>query len=443
MATDQEIIACAEHAVDLPAFFGAYGWRAVDGADSEDQRVIAHPTTGTRVVVSRDSDNGRWHWWDAITRCIGTIVEAIIELLGVRAWGDVIAILRRTLIDPPTPPPMVTTENTLLETKPVASQTTASVEESPSPRDRVDVSKVSAKTIDAQDAVEEAVEASLPSPQRAVAHFGVSDAVATAPERRPFGSHGRSRLAEKFSLDLSAIGAFARSFEEDEHGNIIFPHGRQGDAEVYGRGDYSFRGVEETGPGRGRSIWFGHPSGRQPTTLIMVAPSASAALAAWQALGDPHAQAHAVLVSTAGVITQTGLDRLTKLIHTVHGTQSVRGHADLVSVVDLTGTGGDEQSGQSDTLGRLAETLGVKYLRVTPPQKTTWNELPGSTQTDEGRLAASAGSPAAAVEEDPTLLNLNHAESKDAQVDVHEENQDDGKDRGGQQSGSEKLSPRR
>ena len=192
----------------------------------------------------------------------------------------------------------------------------------------------------------------------------------------PLGRRGRAYLAQTLSLNRETIAAFAGAVQEDVYGNVVALHDPAGAGEVGGADANGFVARDgRNGPSQERSLWYARPSSRQSTTLILVATTLRDALTAWQILGDPALQAQAVLVSTAGAITQTGVERLTKLVRQVRGAQNVRGHGDSVTLIDLTCIAEDEIIHQSDRLIALAESLEVQYLRSVPGEEaTTWSE---------------------------------------------------------------------
>ena len=104
--SDQEVLDRAAIDADLPGILRAYGWRAVRGEDAHERRVLTDSEGSRRVVVSRDPENQQWRWWDAAVNVVGTIVDAVKQLLGLRLMRDVVTLLRNALNYPPGPLPV-------------------------------------------------------------------------------------------------------------------------------------------------------------------------------------------------------------------------------------------------------------------------------------------------------------------------------------------------
>ena len=376
----------AEALVDLPSLLSRHGWQIDATTDLRDHLVMIYVAQDQRIILYREPVNWRWQWFDSAAQQDGGVVDAIRELLGVRGQETIDALIQQTLQDP-------------------------------------------------------GATASFSSPPHDATDPLISDSVDFDHERPASDRSGQGRFASEFSLALETVRAFARRYEEDEQSNIVFPHGKHGDAEVYGQTGYSFRGIEESGLGRGRSIWYGHPLSHQPATLIFVAPFVGDALAAWQEIEDPHIQAHVVLVSTAGQISQAGVDSLKKLVRHVHGIQRVRGRADLVTLVDLNGTGVDEVAGQSETLAWLAQTLGTKHQRHTPPQGTAWSEYFRLKMAGEEQSQIS-GDGSTGMDGETTFQEDSHPEDDDPSQGMREDEYRHGEDGETQQSGPECSTPR-
>ncbi len=110
-AFDMNLLKRAAIEVDLPGLLRIYGWQAVPGEDSQDQRVLTDAARSRRIVVSRRPNDQRWQWWDTTINVVGNIVDAIRQLLGFRFLRDIITLLRRTLDNPPEPLPVPDAED--------------------------------------------------------------------------------------------------------------------------------------------------------------------------------------------------------------------------------------------------------------------------------------------------------------------------------------------
>ncbi len=231
---------------------------------------------------------------------------------------------------------------------------------------------------------------SSPPPHAPEVDSKASNLVNSTSARRSLGVPGRSLLTDGFSLDAETVQAFAHSCEEDEHGSVVFSHTPQGTAEICGDAGYSFHSGVEDETDQGRSIWHAFPTRRKAIIQIMVAPIALEALAAWQVIGDHNLQLRTVLVSTAGRLGESGAKRLTNLIRKMHAIQRSQGHADEVTLVDLTGIDEAEVAGQSEALEHLAREEGIKYLRSVPPRgEITWLRFLYSIQAEGEDYAVS------------------------------------------------------
>ena len=258
---DRDLLARAKVEIDLPGWFAVQGWTADSEKDSTRHRVMRGPD-GERVVIARQSD-GHWTFFSATDdRRSGTIYDAVGIYGGAVSPGQQYAALRRALMAPPAPVPVV----------------------------------YAAKTTD---------NAAAGSTSRPAARV------------LPLDSEGAAYLMSRH-LSETTIEAFRHALSTVQGRGVRARHNRVG-GEERGPDWRSFSGgAADDGPGRGRSLWLAAPKSNEPPERIILAESFVDALSAWQMLPREQ-QASTALASTGGALCEGNLAKLSRLLARLPG----------------------------------------------------------------------------------------------------------------------------